>query len=192
MLESIKNLYNELESGYLEFEDKLLDNTVELYEDTKEFFTEGDLAIPIDGKDKISQELKNIQTYTTKTEALRHKDWEENLKLLGISLGHFNEASLKKLSFKFNVEYNSRSISKTIKNFELKNILPKVVIGDLYFLNSFRNKIVHFDEYYYNIDYRERALADIDNLSKQVFDAEINCVKAKSEILYMFFLKDRV
>lgn len=37
MLESIKNLYNELEANYLEFEDKLLDNTVELYEDTKEF-----------------------------------------------------------------------------------------------------------------------------------------------------------
>lgn len=191
MLESIKNLYNELEASYLEFEDKLLNSTVELYEDTKEFFTEKDLAIPIDGKDKVSQELKNIQTYANKAETLNHKEWEENLKLLGISLGHFNEASLKKLSFEFSVEYNSRSISKTIKNFELNKVLPKAIISDLYFLNSFRNKIIHFDEYYYDIVNKERTLADIDDLSKQVFEAEVNCVKVKSEILYSIFLKDK-
>lgn len=191
MINSLKSLYNELESSYLEFENKLLDNVVELYEDSKEFFTEKDLVIPIDGKDKVSQELKNIQTYVNKAETLNHKEWEENLKLLAISLGHFNEASLKKLSFEFSVEYNSRSISKTIKNLELNKLLPKAIISDLYFLNSFRNKIIHFDEYYYDIVNKERTLADIDDLSKQVFDAEINCVKVKSEILYSIFLKDK-
>lgn len=188
MLESIKNLYNELEASYLEFEDKFLNNTVELYEDTKEFFTEKDLAMPIDGKDKVSQELKNIQTYANKAETLRHKEWEENLKLLGISLGHFNEASLKKLSSEFSVEYNSGSISKTIKNFELNKVLPKAIICDLYFLNSFRNKIIHFDEYYYDVTNKEKVLADIDDLSQQVFNSEINCVKVKSEILYSKYL----
>lgn len=192
MINSLKNLYNEFEASYLEFEDKLLDNAVDLCEDAKEFFTEKDLSLPIDGNDKISQELSNIQIYANKTERIRQKEWEENLKLLGVSLGHFNEASLKKLSLKFNIEYNSRSISKTIKNFDEKKKLPKSVIGDLYFLNSFRNKIIHYDEYYYDLKYKNRSLSDIDNMSKQVFDAEIKCVKVKSEILYAYFLKDYI
>lgn len=90
------------------------------------------------------QHLNILKRHLENIENCNIHDWTDKIKIIGTTIGHFNELIVKNLSFKYSTDYH-HSLSDSIN--ELKPHLSKNIINDLYFLNKFRNKIVHYKDY---------------------------------------------
>lgn len=90
------------------------------------------------------QHLNILKRHLENIENCNIHDWTDKIKIIGTTIGHFNELVVKKLAYKYSTDYH-HSLSDSIN--ELKPHLSKNIINDLYFLNKFRNKIVHYKDY---------------------------------------------
>lgn len=146
MFNKLTELYNEAAKHYDDL-DKKISKVVEYDILGKE--RHGKEKIPpknhlLPPTDELAILLNDINAYVTNLED-KTKKFEDYFKLLGTTLGHFNEQLIKKLSLKYDLTYISSSIHKNIK--ELEKYLSKSIVNDLHFLNNFRNSIIHTDDH---------------------------------------------
>jgi hypothetical protein len=95
----------------------------------------------------------------------------DTIRLIGISLGHFNEGLLRHYHKENNIDFITGSVASSIKRID--SFYDKTTISDLFFINQVRNKIVHSGD---------RLHIDADTLD--YFKADIKSAIAKCNFLY--------
>ena len=137
-----------------------------------------DEKVEIDENCPISKELEKLIKYDNKI-SNRNTDYDEivdNVKLIGISLGHFNEYLIKQLFNKNDIKYVNSTIANAIK--QLSSHYDKNTINDLFYINQVRNKIVHSNDH---IEFTED--------SKDYFLADIKSAISKAKFLHKNLIK---
>lgn len=134
--------------------------------------------------DTIEKQIEELKKNCNNLEKLSKNDWQDKIKIIGITIGHFNENLVRKLAEKFNTQIH-HSLSESIN--ELRPHLNKTSIDDIHYLNRFRNKIIHFKDYNHTdfVDF-----SNIDSQTKQYYTNESKLVYLKLEHLYEKFLKE--
>jgi len=160
MLENIKKIYDFAEETYLDFEDMLLDTTLDTYDLAKEymqtssdkisnyintFFTEKDNDT-IDNP--VLSQLNKIDKVISSLKFDSNDDWDSKLIYSATSLGHLNEKIVKLLCNHYHTNYGTTQASK-IKS--LDQYLPRIIISDFYFINTYRNSIIHANDFQYSL-----------------------------------------
>lgn len=91
---------------------------------------------------RITEELKKLQEYYN----TNYSDYNEKhklIKLIGTTLGDFNEHFIEKLYCNSNITFLNTTVFESIKYLANNNHYNKDVINDLYSLNDIRNRIIH-------------------------------------------------
>ena len=175
MINKIKELYNTVEEQYQEadkyisriIDDSLEDATIyieNIFNDNTSDELEDPVLIQIR---KLDNALSSLE---------KDSDWEQKLIFVATSLGHLNEKITNLLCTHYIVNH-SQNYSQAKKINALKDFIPKVIINDLHFINSFRNSILHANDHGYNLF----ALDDV--LKKKLF-SEANTALVKFEYIY--------
>ena len=136
--------------------------------------------------DKVSSEILRIKKIQSKLESLSSDEWEDTIHLMGTKIGQINELITKELCLKFNIKTNSLSYEELRK--ELKSVMPKNAINDIYYINQFRNKIVHSNESDGYMD-NFKNITKLDTTTKKYYNDEVKTVLNKIEAIYIKFLK---
>ena len=91
----------------------------------------------------ITNEVVKLKKYINKIDKdyYNFKNVEEQINLIGVSLGQFQENLFKYLFKKHNMQYNKIRIVEAIKI--LANYYDKNIINDFFHINQVRNNIVH-------------------------------------------------
>lgn len=134
----------------------------------------------------ISDSLKKVKNIVSKLEFQSNEEWEDSIHLIGTKIGHLNEIMIKELCIKYNVKIDSKSNEELRK--ELKDYLPKNAMNDIYYLNQFRNKIVHHNESDGYMD-NFKDISNLDSTTKKYFNDESKMVVNKAEAIYNKYLK---
>jgi len=187
MLNKIKSFYNFAEETYLEFEDKLLDTTIDTYDLAKEYIQESSMEISkyldnffsSDDKFKtldnpIFAQLDKIDKSIVSLDLNSNEEWESKLIYAATSIGHLNEKIVKILCTHYNTIYSSTQASKINS---LKSYLSKMIINDFYFINNYRNSILHANDFDY-------SLINLNEITKKKLFFETKTAIAKLEFIY--------
>ncbi len=104
-------------------------------------------------------------------------DWDSKLIYIATSAGHINEKITTVLYDYYNTDMNSKN-TQSAKINSLKTDLSKTIINDLHFINSFRNSILHHNDYGHD-------LLNLDLVTKKKLQNEAQAALAKLEYVYM-------
>ncbi len=187
MFDKINEIYTTLEEKYDEADryiSKIIDDSID---DTAEylnnFFNTKD-HIQLDEKhDPILKKLKKVESLLSeKTDT--NDDIENMLINVATSLGLLNENITKALCHQYNIDLYQKN-TQAMKINSLKNFLSKTVINDLHFVNSFRNSILHDNDYGYDLS----SLDDI-TIKKLIIEAKTSIVKIEYIYSYLNDLRE--
>ena len=91
---------------------------------------------------RITEELKKLEEYYN-TNCNNYNDKHKLVKIIGTTLGDFNEHFIEKLYSNSNITFLNSTVFESIKYLANNNHYNKDVINDLYSLNDIRNRIIH-------------------------------------------------
>jgi hypothetical protein len=91
---------------------------------------------------RITEELKKLEEYYN-TNCNNYSEKHKLIKLIGTTLGDFNEHFIEKLYCNANIVFLNYTVFESIKYLANNNHYNKDVINDLYSLNDIRNRIIH-------------------------------------------------
>lgn len=91
---------------------------------------------------KITEELKKLEEFYN-TSCNNYHEKHKLIKLIGTTLGDFNEHFIEKLYTNCNIIFSNYTVFESIKYLANSNHYNKDVINDLYSLNDIRNRIIH-------------------------------------------------
>ena len=179
MIEKIKELY-------LEYEDKFLDITLDQYDLAKEYIenSSDEISNYIDNffidknhttfNNPIFLQLNKIDMSISSLDFNDNYEWDHKLIYAATSLGHLNEKIVKLLCEHYGTEYKNTQAGKINS---LTKYLPKMVINDFHFINTYRNSILHASDFGY-------SLSDLDKVLKNKFFFETKTAIYKIEFIY--------
>ena len=159
MIDSIKRLYSEAEKTYQEIENLVLEHSESSYDLSKQYINNysKDISDYIDSFFKNEcEDLDNpilLQLYKIKESISSLKidssdDWESKLIFAATSLGHLNEKIVSVLCEHY-VTSSDRNQASKINS--LKEHLSKTIINDFHFINTYRNSILHANDFGYSL-----------------------------------------
>lgn len=141
---------------------------------------------PINNITLPEQHLTTLKKHLANIEYCNIHEWTDKIKIIGTTIGHFNELIIKSFTNKYSTAYN-HSLSDSIN--ELKPFLPKNIINDLFFLNKFRNKIVHYKDYNsLEMDYSD--LSNANEATRKYYTNEAILAYNKATFIYASYSKD--
>lgn len=91
---------------------------------------------------RITEELKKLQECHN-TNCNDYNEKHKLIKLIGTTLGDFNEHLIEKLYCNSNITFLNSTVFESIKHLANNHHYNKDVINDLYSLNDIRNRIIH-------------------------------------------------
>ena len=188
MLKTIQELYNSAEETYLEMENKILDQAEESYDLSKDYIenTSEEITLFLNEyfnsdktektNDPILLQLNKLDNSLSSLELNTDQEWDSKLIFTATSLGHLNEKITELLCSHYNINlYGNNTQAKKINL--LKDHLSRTIINDLYFINSFRNSILHHNDYGHD-------LSNLDSVTKNKLLSEAKTSIAKFEYVY--------
>ena len=195
MLKDLEDFYKSAETSYNELEKEISEQASENYEDAKNYIQETSDEISIfidnyfnadnsrkitDSEDSVLQQLNKLKI------SINNQDQEPDSRLIYVatSIGHLNEKIVIILCKHYNIKLFSNDTQSKKINF-LKNHLSKTIINDLYFINSFRNSIVHFNDFGHD-------LSQLDEIIKNKLFSEASTAIAKFEFVYLELKKIKI
>ena len=95
---------------------------------------------------------------------------------IATSIGLFNEKIINILCTHYHMKLPMHD-SQSKKINMLKNYLSKTIINDLFFINSFRNSILHFNDFGHD-------LSQLDDITKNKLLSESSTAITKFEFVY--------
>ncbi len=188
MLKTIQELYNSAEETYLEIENKILDQAEEVYDLSKDYMENASEGITLFLNDYFNNEktekindpvLLQLDKLSNSLSSLKintDEEWDSKLIYAATSLGHLNEKVTKILCDHYSVNLYGKDNQASRIN-ALKGHLSKTIINDLYFINSFRNSILHHNDYGHD-------LSSLDTVTKNKLFSEAKTAIAKFEFIY--------
>lgn len=188
MLQSLQKLYQSAEEVYLEIEDTILDYAEEAYGSTKEYIDEVSDEISdylnnyfknndIHSNDPILIQLSKLTKTLSSLDENNNDDWDSKLIYIATSLGHMNEKITTVLYDYYNSDIYTKN-TQSVKINSLKSHLSKTIINDLHFINTFRNSILHHNDYGHD-------LLNLDLVTKKKLQNEAQAALAKLEYVYI-------
>ena len=190
MLNTIKNIYNSVEETYLEIENSILDHAEDAYTLSKDYIENYSEEITLFFNDYFNNEqtdklddpvLLQLNKLTTSLSTLKldsSEEWDSKLIFSATSLGHLNEKITTLLCNHYNIDLSGKN-TQAYKINALKNDLSKTIINDLHFINTFRNSILHHNDYGHD-------LSNLDAISKNKLLSEAQTAIAKFEYVYQY------
>ncbi len=190
MLNTIKNIYDSVEETYLEIENSILDHTEDAYMLSKDYIENYSEEITLFFNDYFNNEqadkiddpvLLQLNKLTTSLSTLKldsNEEWDSKLIFSATSLGHLNEKFTMLLCNHYNIELYGKN-TQAYKINALKNDLSKTIVNDLHFINTFRNSILHHNDYGHD-------LSNLDVVSKNKLLSEAKTAIAKFEYVYQY------
>ncbi len=188
----LKDTYKELEKQYSEadkYVSEIVDDGIEAAKNyisemgddisnyLNDLFDENKIpSLDSDKPDMVLVQLEKLHSSLTLLEQNNNNEYENLLIYVATSLGHLNEKITKILCDHYNVIlHETNSQAKKINL--LKDYLSKTIINDLYFINSFRNSILHHNDYGHD-------LSSLDIVTKNKLLSEAKTGIAKLEFVY--------
>ncbi len=188
MLKTIQELYKSAEETYLEMENKILDQAEESYDLSKDYIenTSEEITLFLNEyfnsdktektNDPILLQLNRLDNSLSSLELNTDQEWDSKLIFTATSLGHLNEKITELLCSHYNINlYGNNTQAKKINL--LKGHLSKTIINDLYSINSFRNSILHHNDYGHD-------LSNLDLVTKNKLLSEAKTSVAKFKYVY--------
>lgn len=173
MFNKINEIYNDVDKYVSKIVDDAIDDTSKIF---SSYFNK-DNTLKIENKDdvvliqlsKINDELESLNFNS-------NDNWDKHLIFIASSLGHISETMTKVFCEELNIYLKEQS-SQSYKINLLKEYLPRNIINDFYFINTFRNSILHPSDYSFD-------LFNLNHTSKQKLYSEAKTAIAKSYFLY--------
>ncbi len=187
MLKVIKDLYGSAEETYLEIENKILDHAEDAYDMSKDYINDTSEEITLffndyfmnakrNIDDPVLVQLNKLNTTLSSIDETTNDEWDSTLIFVATSIGHMNEKITDVLCKYHHIMLEGRNTQARKIN-SLKEFLSKTIINDLHFINSFRNSILHHNDYGFN-------LSALDMITKRKLLSEANTALAKLEYVY--------
>lgn len=180
MFDKLSEIYDEVEINYKKL-DKYISKIVdESIEDTSKFFNSyfnSDNTLKIKNEDdEVLQQLSKINNSLEDLNFSNNTNWDKNLVFVATSLGLINEEITKVLCEEFNILLPKKCNQAKKINF-LQDFIPRTMHSDLHFINTFRNSILHPNDFNIN-------LFSLDNISKHKLFNEAKTAIAKTYYIY--------
>jgi hypothetical protein len=188
MISTIKNIYDSVEETYLEIENIILDHAEDAYLLSKDYIenTSEEITLFLSNyfnntqinklDDPVLRQLNKLTMSLSTLDLDSNEEWDSKLIFVATSIGHLNEKIVMLLCNHFNSTFGNKNTQANKIN-SLKGELPKTIINDLYFINSFRNSILHYNDYGHD-------LANLDKVTKNKLLHEAKVAVAKFEYIY--------
>ena len=196
MFDSIKSIYDYIEDTYADLEDIIIDYSGEIYELSVDYVerTTSEISDFLNNffdeehvntvNDPIMLQLNKLKKIFLEEEEKTEEEWDKILIFSATTLGLLNEKITTHLCKYYDIDIQNKS-TQAAKINALKNNLSKTYINDLFFINTFRNSIVHYNDYGHD-------LSNLDEISKNKLLSEAKTAIAKFEYIYQKIKKTKM
>jgi hypothetical protein len=188
MISTIKNIYDSVEETYLEIENIILDHAEDAYLLSKDYIenTSEEITLFLSNyfnntqinklDDPVLQQLNKLTISLSTLDLDSNEEWDSKLIFVATSIGHLNEKIVILLCNYYDTSLYGKNTQASKIN-TLKSELSKTIINDLHFINTFRNSILHHNDYGYD-------LSILDKVNKNKLLCEAKAAIAKFEYIY--------
>lgn len=173
MFSTISSWYNDADKYVSKIIEDSIDDTSVFF---KNYFNDDNSLKIENSEDNLLRQLAKINASLEKLDINNNLNWDSQLIYTATSLGHINEEITKYLCEKYDIFLPEHS-GQSFKINKLKTYLSKIIINDLYFINTFRNSILHHNDFDYD-------LFNLDNITRTKLFNESKTAIAKTHFIY--------